>query len=90
MHHLGTYSIFAPRHTDSMSASLNSPCASKDRRAHCRYLVNRPQNEFIWDKDKAELEAKGKEFRTAVAATGVKLGGNVAKMELRKVESAFA
>src|SRR5919107_868973 len=49
--------------------------------------VNRPQNEFIWVrtyKDKAELEAKTKEFQTAVAAAGVKLGGNVAKMEVRE------
>jgi len=33
--------------------------------------VNRPQNEFIWVrtyKDKAELEAKTKEFQAAVAA----------------------
>ena len=55
--------------------------------------VNRPQNEFIWIrsyKDKAELEAKNKEFQAAVAAAGVKLGGNVAKMEVREVESAFA
>ena len=32
--------------------------------------VNRPQNEFIWVrtyKDKAELEAKSKEFQAAVA-----------------------
>ena len=36
------------------------------------------------------MEAKGKEFQAAVAAVGVKLGGNVAKMELREVESAFA
>jgi hypothetical protein len=55
--------------------------------------VNRPQNEFIWVrtyKDKAELEAKTKEFRAAVAAAGVKLGSNVAKMEVREVESAFS
>ena len=55
--------------------------------------VNRPQNEFIWArtyKDKAELEAKNKEFQAAVAAAGVKLGGNVAKMEVREAESAFA
>jgi hypothetical protein len=55
--------------------------------------VNRPQNEFIWIrsyKDKAELEAKNKEFQAAVAAAGVKLGSNVAKMEVREVESAFA
>ena len=41
-------------------------------------------------KDKAELEAKTKEFQAAVAAAGVKLGGNVAKMEVRDAESAFA
>jgi hypothetical protein len=55
--------------------------------------VNRSQNEFIWIrsyKDKAELEAKNKEFQGAVAAAGVKLGGNVAKMEVREVETAFA
>ena len=55
--------------------------------------VNRPQNEFIWVrtyKDKAEMEAKGKEFQAAVAAAGIKLGGNVAKMEVRDAESAFA
>ncbi|MGZ8454856.1 MAG: NIPSNAP family protein [Candidatus Binatia bacterium] len=55
--------------------------------------VNRPQNEFIWVrnyKDKAEMEAKGKEFQAAVAAAGVKLGNNVAKMEVREVEAAFA
>jgi hypothetical protein len=55
--------------------------------------VNRTQNEFIWVRiynDKAELEAKSKEFQTAVAAAGVKLGGNVAKMEVREAESVFA
>jgi len=55
--------------------------------------VNRPQNEFIWVrtyKDKADVEAKTKEFQAAVAAVGVKLGGNVAKMEVREAESAFA
>jgi len=55
--------------------------------------VTRPQNEFIWVrryKDKAELEAKNKEFQAAVAAAGVKLGGNVTKMEVREVEAAFA
>ena len=55
--------------------------------------VNRPQNEFIWIrnyKDKAEMEAKGKEFQAAVATAGVKLGSNVAKMEVREVEAAFA
>jgi len=55
--------------------------------------VNRPQNEFIWVrtyKDKADLEAKNKAFQAEVAAAGIKLGGNVAKMEVREVESAFA
>jgi len=54
--------------------------------------INRPQNEFSWVrsyKDKAEMEAKNKEFQAAVAASGIKLGGNVAKMEVREVESAF-
>jgi hypothetical protein len=55
--------------------------------------VNRPQNEFIWVrtfKDKADLEAKGKAFQAEVASAGIKLGANVAKMEVREVESAFA
>jgi hypothetical protein len=55
--------------------------------------VNRPQNEFIWVrtyKDKAKLETKSKELQAAVAAAEVKLGGNVAKMEVREAESAFA
>ena len=55
--------------------------------------VNRAQNEFIWVrnyKDKAELDAKTKELQAAVAAAGIKLGGNVAKMEVREAESAFA
>ena len=54
--------------------------------------VNRPQNEFIWVrsyKDKADLEEKGKAFQAEVAKAGIKLGGNVAKMEVREVESAF-
>jgi len=54
--------------------------------------VNRPQNEFIWVRtyrDKADLEAKTKAFQAEVAAAGIKLGGNVAKMEVREVESAF-
>ena len=41
-------------------------------------------------KDKAELEAKTKELQAAVAAAGVKLGGNVAKKEVREAKSAFA
>ena len=55
--------------------------------------VNRPQNEFIWIRtyrDKTEMEVKTKEFQAAVAAAGIKLGGNVAKMEVRDAESAFA
>ena len=55
--------------------------------------VNRPQNEFIWVRtyrDKAEMEAKTKEFQAAVAATRIKLSGNVAKMEVREAESALA
>ena len=54
--------------------------------------VNRPQNEFIWVrsyKDKADMEAKGKAFQAEVAKSGIKLGGNVAKMEVREVEAAF-
>jgi NIPSNAP protein len=54
--------------------------------------VNRPQNEFIWVrtyKDKADLEAKSKAFQAEVAAAGIKLGSNVAKMEVREVESPF-
>ena len=54
--------------------------------------VNRAQNEFIWIrsyKDKADLEVKGKAFREEVAATGIKLGWSVAKMEIREVETAF-
>jgi hypothetical protein len=55
--------------------------------------VNRAQNEFIWVrnyKDKADVEAKGKAFQAEVAAAGIKLGANVAKMEVREVEAAFA
>ena len=55
--------------------------------------VTRPQNEFIWVrtyKDKTEMEVKSKEFQAAVAAAGVKLGSNVAKMEVREAESPFA
>ena len=55
--------------------------------------VNRPQNEFIWVrnyKDKADIEAKGKAFQAEIAAACIKLGANVAKMEVREVEAAFA
>ena len=53
--------------------------------------INKPQNEFIWIRthtDAADLEAKTKAFREAVAAAGITLGGNVAKMEVREVEMA--
>ena len=53
--------------------------------------VNRPQNEVIWirtHKDAADLEAKTKAFREGAAARGIQLGGTVAKMEVREVESA--
>ena len=53
--------------------------------------VHRPQNEFIWirtHKDAADLEAKTKTFRAAVAAAGITLGTSVAKMEVRDVEMA--
>lgn len=52
-------------------------------------FVNRPQNEFIWVRthaDAADLEAKTKAFFAARDASGVTLGGNVAKMEVREVE----
>ena len=55
--------------------------------------VNRPQNEFIWVRnyaDKADVEAKTKEFQAEVAKAGIKLGANVAKMEVREVEMAFS
>jgi hypothetical protein len=53
--------------------------------------VNRPQNEVIWirtHKDAADLEAKTKAFSEGAAARGIQLGGIVAKMEVREVESA--
>jgi hypothetical protein len=55
--------------------------------------VNRPQNEFIWVRtytDKADVEAKTKAFQAEVARAGIKLGVNVAKMEVREVEMAFS
>jgi len=55
--------------------------------------VNRPQNEFIWIRtyaDKADIEAKGKAFQAEIAKSGIKLGVNVAKMEVREAETAFA
>jgi hypothetical protein len=54
--------------------------------------VNRPQNEFIWVRtftDEADREAKQKAFRDAATASGIQLGNNVAKMEVRDVEPAF-
>ena len=55
--------------------------------------VNRPQNEFIWIRtyaDKADLEAKGKAFQArGTANAGIKLGANVAKMEVREDKTAF-
>jgi len=55
--------------------------------------VNRAQNEFIWIRtyaDKADLEAKSKAFQAEIAKSGIKLGANVAKMEVREAEKAFA
>jgi hypothetical protein len=55
--------------------------------------VNRPQNEFIWVRtftDEADRDAKQKAFQAARAAAGVELGANVAKMEIREAETAFA
>jgi len=55
--------------------------------------VNRPQNEFIWVRtftDAADRDAKQKAFQDARAAAGVELGLNVAKMEIREAEPAFA
>ena len=51
--------------------------------------VNRPQNEVIWVRtfaDEADREAKQKAFQAERAASGIQLGGNVAKMEIRDVE----
>jgi len=55
--------------------------------------LNRPQNEFIWVRtftDAADRDAKQKAFQDARAAAGVELGLNVAKMEIREAEPAFA
>jgi hypothetical protein len=55
--------------------------------------VNRPQNEFIWVRafeDEQDRDAKQKAFQEAARAAGVVLGGNVAKMEIRETEPAFA
>jgi hypothetical protein len=54
--------------------------------------VNRPQNEFIWLRsytDEADRDTKGQAFQAACKAAGVTLGANVAKMEIRELESAF-
>jgi quinol monooxygenase YgiN len=56
-------------------------------------FVNRPQNEFIWLRsytDEADRDTKQKAFQQACAEAGIKLGLNVAKMEIREVETAFA
>jgi hypothetical protein len=52
--------------------------------------VNRPQNEFIWMRtysDASDLEAKTKAFQDARATANITLGANVAKMEIREVET---
>lgn len=56
-------------------------------------LVNRPQNEFIWCRtfaDAADRDAKQAAFQQAARDAGIVLGGNVAKMEIRETEPAFA
>lgn len=40
--------------------------------------------------DELDRETKVKAFQDAVRSAGVQLGGNVAKMEVRDSESAFA
>jgi hypothetical protein len=53
--------------------------------------VNKPQNEFIWVRtynDADDLAAKTKAFQEKRAELNIPLGGNVAKMEIREVESA--
>jgi hypothetical protein len=53
--------------------------------------VNKPQNEFIWvrtHKDADDLAAKTKAFMDKRGELGITLGSNVAKMEIREVESA--
>jgi hypothetical protein len=55
--------------------------------------VNRPQNEFILVRtynDKAELEAKSKDFQAAVRGRRSQTRSNVAKMEVGEAESLFA
>jgi hypothetical protein len=77
----------------TIAKSLTPALISSHQKNEGKHVCDRPQNEFIWIrtyKDKAELEAKTKEFQAAVVAAGVKLGANVAKMEVREAESAFA
>ena len=53
--------------------------------------VNKPQNEFIWVRaynDADDLAAKTKAFQDKRAEQNITLGANVAKMEIRDVESA--
>jgi hypothetical protein len=55
--------------------------------------VNRAQNEFVWVRTFASAEdrdARSKAFQEAARAEGVTLGANVAKMEVRETEPAFA
>ena len=54
--------------------------------------MNKPQNEFIWVRtysDADDLAAKTKAFQEKRAELNITLGGNVAKMEIREVESAY-
>src|SRR5215831_6504907 len=55
--------------------------------------VNRPQNEFVWVRtfaNEQDRDAKLKAFQEGARAAGIQLGGNVAKMEVRETEPAFA
>lgn len=54
--------------------------------------MDRPQSEFIFVRtmQTKRWEQRTKFFKAAVAAAGVKLGGNVAKMEVREAESGFS
>jgi hypothetical protein len=55
--------------------------------------VNRPQNEFIWVRtfaNEQERETRLKAFPDGARAAGVQLGVNVAKMEIRDAEPAWA
>jgi hypothetical protein len=76
----------------SQLSTRNASNLHPDQRLHdgikiLRHLGEPATDEFIWVrayKDKAELEAKNKKFQAAVAAARVKLGGNVAKLEVRR------